>query len=136
MCFSIGILAPVSLSRSYSHPDQSISFTDPFSGGTVEFPPCLVTPATCNRDFAKGSLWDRRLLNQRAPSTACFESLLLDSLLLSNEQSATVQELLSWMKPNPFINASDSSSLLSVGGGEEAGLTRRQSRPFYITICL
>ena len=64
---------------------------------------------------------DRLLLNQRAPSTACFESLLLDSLLLLNERSATVQDLLSSMKSNPFINSSDGSSLLSVGkeGGSE-----------------
>ncbi|CBK20330.2 uncharacterized protein [Blastocystis hominis] len=56
---------------------------------------------------------DRLLLNQRAPSTACFESLLLDSLLLLNERSATVQDLLSSMKSNPFINSSNDTSLLS-----------------------
>ena len=103
-----------SLSPSYSHPNQSISFVDPISGGTVKFPPCLVTPATSNRDYAKGSILDQRLLNPRAPSTACFESLLLDSLLLLNDQSATIENLLSSMKSNPFINASDSSCLLSV----------------------
>ena len=121
-CFFIGFPSFLSsISRSYSRPDQSISFIDPTSGGAIEFPPCLVTPATANRDYAKGSVMDRLLLNQRAPSTACFESLLLDSLLLLNERSATVQDLLSSMKSNPFINSSDASSLLSVGkeGGSE-----------------
>ena len=79
---------------------------------------------------------DRLLLNQRAPSTACFESLLLDSLLLLNERSATVQDLLSSMKSNPFINSSNDTSLLSVGEGGEGNEVCRQLRTFYITICL
>lgn len=79
---------------------------------------------------------DRLLLNQRAPSTACFESLLLDSLLLLNERSATVQDLLSSMKSNPFINSSNDTSLLSVGEGGEGNEVCRQLKTFYITICL
>ena len=79
---------------------------------------------------------DRLLLNQRAPSTASFESLLLDSLLLLNERSATVQDLLSSMKSNPFINSSNDTSLLSVGEGGGGNEVCRQLRTFYITICL
>ena len=98
----------------YSHPDQMILFTDPISGNRVSFPPCLVTPATSNQEFAKGSIMDRRLLSQRAPVTACFEGLLLDSLLLFDDRSATVDDLYSSLKLNPFINTSEDVSLSSV----------------------
>ena len=97
----------------YSHPDQMIVFTDPISGNRISFPPCLVTPATSNQEFAKGSIMDRRLLSQRAPVTACFEGLLLDSLLLFDDRSATVDDLYSSLKLNPFINTSEDVSLSS-----------------------
>ena len=98
----------------YSHPDQMILFTDPISGNRISFPPGLVTPATSNQEFAKGSIMDRRLLSQRAPVTACFEGLLLDSLLLFDDRSATVDDLYSSLKLNPFINTSEDVSLSSV----------------------
>ena len=118
----------------YSHPDQMILFTDPISGNRISFPPCLVTPATSNQEFAKGSIMDRRLLSQRAPVTACFEGLLLDSLLLFDDRSATVDDLYSSLKLNPFINTSEDVSLSSVW--HISSIDCRLLRMFCGTICL
>ena len=90
------------------------SFLNPYTGTEIVFPPCLITPETCNPEFGKEGLIDTRFVSHLAPKEICFEAMVIDAMCFYEDKCATDQEILSFMKLNPFCLIDDEQIMLGV----------------------
>ncbi|KAK8790544.1 hypothetical protein WA171_002067 [Blastocystis sp. BT1] len=98
--------------KHYSHPTEWTSFLNPYTGTEIVFPPCLITPETCNPEFGKEGLIDTRFVSHLAPKEICFEAMVIDAMCFYEDKCATDQEILSFMKLNPFCLIDDEQIML------------------------
>ena len=96
----------------YSHPMNSTSYTNPFTGKTIRFPPCLITEENCNPMFSKDSELNEMLLSPFLPKRICLETMVLDALCFFDQYTASEQEIVTIMQLNPFLMTSASGDML------------------------